>query len=90
MPADVVCSKIMPANGQEVIDIMDDYGTEYWLHISVSDSANRQTRITAALTQQSANQAALEAYAAAHNIDLTVLKAAGEAKKAAKIAAGCG
>ena len=82
MPADVVSSHLIAMQGQEIVHIMDDYGTDYYLTIPVTDSANRQTRINAALAQQSANQAALEAYAAAHGIDLSAQKAAGLAKKA--------
>jgi uncharacterized protein YjfI (DUF2170 family) len=83
MAAEIVNSGILPAQGQERIVIMDDYGSDLQLYVSVSDAANRQTLIDAAIAQQSANQTALEAYAAAHNIDLSAAKAAGEAKKAA-------
>jgi hypothetical protein len=81
MSAEVTNSRILPAQAQEVILIVDDYGTEYTLQIPVTDSANRQTRIDAAVAQQSANQAALEAYASTHGIDLSAQKAAGIAKK---------
>jgi hypothetical protein len=81
MPAETILTRLMPAEAQEAILIMDDYGTEFNLSIPISDSANRQTRIDAAIAQQSANQAALEAYAVAHGIDLSAQKAAGIAKK---------
>ena len=83
MPADVISSTLLPAQGRELITIMDDYGTEFQLYVSVSDSANRQSYIDAALAQQSANQAALEAYAAQHGHDLSIQKAQGMAKKKA-------
>jgi hypothetical protein len=81
MPAEVVDNRVLPAEAQEVLLIMDDFGTAFSLQIPVSDSANRQTRIDAAVAQQSANQAALEAYASAHGIDLSAQKADGIAKK---------
>jgi hypothetical protein len=81
MPAEVITNRVLPAQAQEVILIVDDYGTEFSLNVPISDSANRQTRIDAAVAQQSANQTALEAYATAHGIDLTAQKAAGTAKK---------
>jgi hypothetical protein len=81
MSAEIVNSRVVPAQGQEVILIVDDYGTEFTLQVPVTDPANRQTRIDAAVAQQSANQAALEAYALAHGIDLSAQKAAGISKK---------
>jgi hypothetical protein len=81
MPAEVINNRVLPAQAQEVILIMDDFGTAFSLQIPVSDSANRQTRIDAAVLQQSANQAQLEAYATAHGIDLSAQKAAGIASK---------
>jgi hypothetical protein len=87
MAADVVGNKILTAQGRELITIMDDYATEFQLYVAISDTANRATLISNALTQQSANQTALEAYATAHNIDLTAQKTAGIAKKQAVAAA---
>jgi hypothetical protein len=83
MPAEIIHTRIIPEEGREVIGIMDDYGTPFQLYVAVSDAANRQLHIDAALSQQSANEAALEAYAGAHGIDLTKQKKAGLAKKAA-------
>lgn len=81
MPAEIIGSRVLPAQGQEVITIMDDYGTEFTLNVSVNDSANRQSHIDTALAQQTANEAALEAYAGAHGIDLSAQKAAGITKR---------
>jgi hypothetical protein len=81
MAAEVVSTRIIPAKGQEVLTIMDDYGTELLLHIPVSDSAQRQGRIDAAVALLSSNQTALEAYAATHAISLATERAAGRAKK---------
>jgi Bacterial Ig-like domain (group 3) len=86
MPADIVGDRLLPAKGQELITIMDDYGTAFQLYVMVTDSANRQTNITNALTQQSGNQAALESYATTHGIDLTAEKAAGIGTKLATLA----
>ena len=81
MPASVVRSEINPSQAHEKITVMDDYGTEAQLYVPVSDSANRQHHIDAMLAQQTANEAALEAYAKAHGIDLSAQKTAGLIKK---------
>jgi hypothetical protein len=82
MPAEITHNKILPSLGQEVITITDDFGTDFLLHVPVSDTAHRQTRIDSAIAQQSANQAAIESYASTNKIDLTKEKTAGMAKKA--------
>lgn len=83
MSAEILTTRLIPEQGNEEIIIMDDYGTEYRLYVPVTDPANRQSRIDGALAKQSANQAALESYAAAHSIDLSAQRAVGAAKKAA-------
>lgn len=84
MPATVVASQLVPAQGQEAITIMDDFGTPYQLYVRVSeDASTRAQLISEALAQQTANEAALKSYAATHNIDLSAQLAAGAAAKAA-------
>jgi hypothetical protein len=83
MPSEVVNSRIIPEQGQEVILLMDDYGTALQIYVAVSDSANRQSHIADGIALQDAGQTSLEQYAAIHSIDLSSLKAAGLAKKAA-------
>jgi Cft2 family RNA processing exonuclease len=82
MAAEVVKSQLIAALGREVITILDDYGTEFQLQVPVTvDAATRQSRIDAAVAQQSANEARLVAYSKTHDLDLSAQFAAGQAKK---------
>lgn len=83
MPAEIVHTRLVTAAAHEVLTIMDDYGTEHILHIPIKDGANRQARIDKTVALMSANQAALEKYAADHGHDLSAQKTAGLAKKQA-------
>ena len=84
MPAVVTNSQLIPAQGQEVIFIYDDFGTPYQLYVRVgADSSSRAQLIADALAQQTANETALKTYAAQHNIDLTAQLTAGAAIRAA-------
>ena len=88
MPAVAVSSQLVPAQGQEVITIMDDFATPFQLYVQVAgDPAQRAQLITGALAQQTANETALKTYASTHNIDLTAQLAAGATVRAAAIAA---
>ena len=81
MPAEIITSQMETATGREIIFIMDDFGTEFQLYVSVKDAANRQGHIDAALLQQSANEKNIEDYAAQHGIDISAERVAGKQKK---------
>lgn len=79
----IVQTRLLPDQGQETVTLMDDYGTECQVYISIYDAANRSAYISTATSQLNDRQTTLENYAVAHNLDLTALRAAGAAKKAA-------
>jgi hypothetical protein len=68
---------------QEVVTLMDDYGTASIVQIAVTEGNNRAAIIAARQAQMDANQVALESYAMAHGHDLSAQKSAGQAKRAA-------
>ncbi len=65
MPAEVIGTKVNIAKAEEVVRIMDDYGTEVVLQLPIADVTYRQARINDAVTQQSARETAMDTYAAA-------------------------
>lgn len=87
MAAEVVNDTITPALGQELVEVMDDYATLSQLYLTMSSAPTRTTQINGLIATMNANQAALEAYAAAAGHDLTAAKAAGIATKIAYAAA---
>jgi hypothetical protein len=86
MATDVVGSRIYGDLQMEKVTLCSDYGAVQLLQIAVSDSANRASLIAAAQAVGDANQAALEAYATTHSLDISAQKTAGLAKKAALLA----
>lgn len=82
MPAEFINSALIADKGVESVLIMDDYGTDFRLTIPVSMVAQRAQIIADAITERTAYQTSIEAYATANGIDLSAQLAAGLAKKA--------
>jgi hypothetical protein len=61
-------STLIPARGIEYVILESGLGTPMHLELAISDSANRQTNIDAALAQLESNDAAVIAYATAHGL----------------------
>ncbi len=70
MPATIKSSHIIPDQGVEYLVLVSGLGTESHLTLTISDAANRQTNIDAALTQLDNNDAAIQAYSTAHNVPI--------------------
>jgi hypothetical protein len=71
MASTEVSSRILAAQGVELVLLVSGLGTPMQLYLAISDSANRQTNINAALAQLDANDAAVTAYSAAHNVPVS-------------------
>lgn len=82
MPGEVVSSNLRAEQSMEDVHVMNDYGTETILGLPISDVANRQTRINAAIAALTAQETALETWATQTGTDISALKTAGLAKKA--------
>jgi len=85
MPADIVQTTMLMARRQELVILMDDYGSVHHLYISVADAGNRAALIAQHQADMETAQTQLEAYAAANGHDLTSQKLADIAAKAAKL-----
>jgi hypothetical protein len=60
--AAIKSSLIIPAQGVELVVLVDSLGTEQQLYLSISDAANRDANIAAASAQMDANVEAIHAY----------------------------
>jgi folate-dependent phosphoribosylglycinamide formyltransferase PurN len=68
MPSSLKSSVLLPSQGVELVTLVSGLGTEMQLYLAISDSANRQTNIDAALALLDSNDAAVIAYAATHGL----------------------
>ena len=84
MPSEVANKKIVPEMAQEVITLMDDFGTQHLVQIPVSSTAAQRTdAISTAKAMLDTNETTLVSYAAANNHDITTLRANGIAARVA-------
>lgn len=81
MPTQIVNAQLLVDRAQEIITLMDDYGSVSLVQISVAQGAQRAAIIAAAKASRDANQAALESYAAANGHDLSAQKTATQTKR---------
>lgn len=87
MATEIVSKTISPAEGVEKILLMDDYGTPLCVNIPLTAAATRQSLIDSNIAAMDARVTTMEGYATDAGIDLSTQKAAGEAKRAAAMAA---
>jgi hypothetical protein len=71
MASSIQSSQVLAAQGVEHLVLVSGLGTLFHLYLAISDSANRQTNIDAALAQLDSNDAAVQAYSTAHNVPVT-------------------
>jgi hypothetical protein len=88
MAIDIVQQTMMIHEKLEQIILMDDYGAQVHLYISVGETADgRAAQVKNAIAMMQISQDNMEACATANGHDLTAAKTAGLATKAAMIAA---
>jgi len=68
MASSIQSSVLKPAEGIEYLVLVSGLGTPMHLALAISDSANRQSNIDAALAELDASDQAAIAYAAAHSL----------------------
>jgi hypothetical protein len=91
MPAEIVNKEIRPRHRDIYVTLMDDYGTESHLTLSIAaSSADRAAKVGALIEAMNEGQTQLETCAKEEGIDLTAHKTAGLAKKAAALLSASG
>lgn len=86
----IVVSKVMRPQRRDIYSvIMDDYGAE--MHVSTPVTmakADRDAKVKAAITAMDNGQSEMEAQAKVEGMDISALKTAGLAKRAARMEGG--
>jgi hypothetical protein len=78
MPSQIVSKRIAPEMGQEIVTLMDDFGTQHLVQIGVQNTPEQRAAILAARRSLlDANETRLATYAAANGHDLSAQRTAG-------------